>query len=46
MGFNLEYLADGTVKGVLDLKEEILKLNAHHQRLHNKLQKPHFKKRF
>jgi len=45
MGFNLEYLADGTVKGVLDLKEEILKLNAHHQRLHKKLQKPHFKKR-
>jgi acetyltransferase len=23
MGFNLEYLADGTVKGVLDLKEEV-----------------------
>jgi len=26
MGFNLEYLADGTVKGILDLKEEILKI--------------------
>jgi acetyltransferase len=24
MGFNLEYLSDGTVKGVLDLREEIL----------------------
>jgi acetyltransferase len=25
MGFKLEYLSDGTVKGVLDLKEEVLK---------------------
>jgi ribosomal protein S18 acetylase RimI-like enzyme len=24
MGFNLEYLSDGTVKGMLDLKEEVL----------------------
>jgi acetyltransferase len=24
MGFDLEYLSDGTVKGVLDLKEEVL----------------------
>jgi len=26
MGFKLEYLDDGTVKGILDLKEEILKI--------------------
>jgi hypothetical protein len=25
MGFKLEYLSDGTVKGVLDLKEEMLR---------------------